>query len=101
MTRIREAAMELILETEVHANNTAVADHHLLEGIKIEKEVEIRETIDSREMKVDHRKAESMSNNQTSFKSRHQVPIDLQMLLQLSNKDQNPRKTIIKKILAI
>ena len=100
MTRIREAAMELILETEVLANNTGAADLHLLEGIKIEKEVEILETIDSKEMKVDL-KAESMNNNQISFKSRHQVPIDLQMLLQLNIKDQNPRRTIIKIILAI
>ena len=92
--------MELILETEVHENNTVAADLHLLEGIKIEKEVEILETIDSREMKV-HPKAESMNNNQISFKSRHQVPIDLQMLNQLNNKDKNPRRTIIKKILAI
>ena len=94
--------MELVLETEVHANNTAV-DLLLLEGIKIEKEVEILEIIDQEMM--EHPKSEPTNNNQISFfKSKLLVPTDLQMhlLFQLwNNKDQNPRRTTIKKTLEI
>ena len=95
--------MELVLETEVHANNTAV-DLLLLEGIKIEKEAEILETTDQEMM--EHPKSEPTNNNQISFfKSKLLAPTGSQMHLLLfqlwNNKDQNPRRTTIKKTLEI
>ena len=91
----REAVeIEIIIETEAQWIKKE-ADHHLQEDIRTMIEVEITGI----EMTVEE-KVEDMNNSPTFFKS-NLLLTDLQMFNLLSIKDQNLRRTIIKKTLVI